>query len=97
MSKLHFELLDSNQKKCFNLLSNFSKYGVLGGGTALMLQLAFRKSFDFDVFTPKPISKQFLHRVKENFKSIRIIVDTGDELSFIALPWEVKISFVHYL
>ncbi|MDP3882663.1 MAG: hypothetical protein Q8Q48_01250 [Candidatus Staskawiczbacteria bacterium] len=64
MSKLHFELLDKNQAECLKILTNFSKFGVLGGGTALMLQLAFRKSFDFDIFTPKPISKQFLYKIK---------------------------------
>lgn len=96
MSKLHFELLSDNQKKCLEILKNFSKYGVLGGGTALMLQLVFRKSFDFDIFTPKPISKQFLYRVKEHFKSINITVNTSDELSFVSLPHEVKISFIYY-
>ncbi|KKP33082.1 MAG: hypothetical protein A2312_01400 [Candidatus Staskawiczbacteria bacterium RIFOXYB2_FULL_32_9] len=96
MSKLHFELLDKNQKECLVILTNFTKYGVLGGGTALMLQLAFRKSFDFDIFTPKPISKQFLYKVKEHFKSINITVNTSDELSFISLPQEVKVSFIYY-
>lgn len=96
MSKLHFNLLSDNQEKCLEILKNFSKYGVLGGGTALMLQLAFRKSFDFDIFTPKPISKQFLYKVKKYFESINIIVNTADELSFVSLPHQVKVSFIYY-
>ncbi|MEK7562343.1 MAG: hypothetical protein AAB509_01540 [Patescibacteria group bacterium] len=96
MSKLHFNLLSDNQKNCLEVLKNFSKYGVLGGGTALMLQLAFRRSFDFDIFTPKPISKQFLYKVKEYFKSINITVNTADELSFVSLPHQVKVSFIYY-
>ena len=96
MSKLHFDILSNNQQKCLEVLKNLSKYGVLGGGTALMLQLAFRKSFDFDIFTPKPISKQFLYKVKEHFKSINITVNTADELSFISLPHQVKVSFIYY-
>ena len=96
MSKLRFDLLDKNQKECLDILTYFSKYGILGGGTALMLQLAYRKSFDFDIFTPKPISKQFLYKVREHFKSIKIIVDTADEFSFIAMPQNVKVSFIYY-
>lgn len=96
MSKLHFEFLDENQRRCLKVLANFSKYGILGGGTALMLQHGWRKSFDFDIFVPKPISKQFLYKVKGKFKSINILVDTGDEFSFIVLPWQVKVSFIYY-
>lgn len=96
MSKPNFELLDKNQKDCLKILANFSEYGILGGGTALMLQMGFRKSFDFDIFTPKPISKQFLYKVKQYFKSINITVNTSDELSFISLPHQVKVSFIYY-
>ncbi len=96
MPKLHFEFLSNNQKKCLKTLAYFSKYGVLGGGTGLMLQLASRKSFDFDIFTQKPISKHFFYKVKEHFKSINITVNTSDELSFVALPQEVKVSFICY-
>ena len=96
MSKLHFELLNKNQIKVLEILKNYSKYGVLGGGTALMIQLPYRKSYDLDVFLPKTISKKFLYKIKEYFKQIEIIVDTGDEFSFISIPHKVKISFIFY-
>ncbi len=95
ISKFHFEILTEDQKKVIENLRKFSKYGALGGGTALALQLYHRKSFDFDIFTPKPLSKKFLYKIKEHFKKIEIIINTGDELSFIS-PFNVKISFIFY-
>jgi hypothetical protein len=68
---------------------------LLGGGTALALQLAHRKSYDFDVFNSKPISKRFLLKVRDHFERVQILVDTSDELSLVT-PFGVKISFVFY-
>lgn len=96
MSKLHFELLDRNQVRTLELLKSFSNYGILGGGTALILQLSHRYSYDLDIFLPKLISKKFLYKVKQHFKEIEIIVDTGDEFSFVSIPHKVKISFIYY-
>lgn len=96
MSKLHFEFLSNNHIKVLEILKNFSKYGILGGGTPLMLQLFHRKSYDLDVFLPKLISKKFLYRVKQHFVKIEIITDTGDEFTFVSIPHKVKISFIYY-
>ena len=96
MSKPHLDLLSNNHIKVLEILKNFSKYGILGGGTALMLQLSHRKSYDLDVFLPKLISKKFLYRVKRHFVKIEIIIDTGDEFSFVSIPHKVKISFIYY-
>ena len=96
MSKLHFELLNKNQIRVLEILKNFSRYGTLGGGTALMLQLSHRKSYDLDVFLPKLISKKFLYKVKKHFEKIEIITDTGEEFSFISIPHKVKVSFIYY-
>lgn len=96
MSKLYFKLLNKNQIKTLEILKNFSKYGVLDGGTALMLQLAHRYSYDLDIFLPKSLSKKFLYKIKEHFTKIEIIVDTGDEFSFVSLPNKIKISFIYY-
>jgi len=96
MSKLYFEILTDNQKKALLSLKNFSKYGILAKGTALALQFFHRKSYDLDIFVPKQISKKFLYKIKQHFRKIEIIVDTGDEFSFISLFHKVKISFIHY-
>lgn len=96
MSKLYFRFLNENQVEILEVLESFSQSGILGGGTALMLQLAQRYSYDFDIFLPKSISKKFLYKVKQHFAKIEIIVDTGDEFSFISFPQKVKISFIYY-
>jgi hypothetical protein len=95
MLRLHFDILTTAQKKTFESLKTFSIYGFLGGGTGLALQLAHRKSYDFDVFNPKSISKRFLLKVKDHFGKIQILVDSSDELSLVT-PLGVKISFVSY-
>lgn len=95
MSSLYFDILTEDQKKTLESLKSFSKYGFLAGGTALALQLAHRRSYDFDIFCPKPVPKEFLLMVKKHFKKVQILVDTPDELSFIS-PLSVKISFVFY-
>lgn len=96
MSKLYFEILTDNQKKSLPLLKEFSKYGILAGGTAVALQFFHRKSYDLDIFVPKLISRKFLYKIKQHFRKIKIEVDTGDEFSFIFLPHKVKISFIYY-
>ncbi|XOB41905.1 MAG: nucleotidyl transferase AbiEii/AbiGii toxin family protein [Candidatus Nealsonbacteria bacterium] len=96
MLKLHYELLNKEQIEVLEILKNFSKYGSIGGGTALMLQFSHRYSYDLDIFLPKLVSKKFLYKVKQYFERIEIIVDTGDEFSFVSAPHGVKISFIYY-
>jgi len=95
MSKLCFDILTKEQKETFRSLKPLSKYAALGGGTALALQLAHRKSYDFDVFNPKPISPRFLLKVRDRFERVQVLVDTSDELSLV-IPSGVKISFVFF-
>lgn len=61
-----------------------------------MLQLCHRYSYDFDILTPKMISKKFIYKVKQYFKKINVIADTADELSFVSIPHKVKLSFIYY-
>lgn len=95
MSKLYFDILTEEQKRTLGSMKPFSRNGILAGGTALALQIAHRKSYDLDMFCPKPISKSFLLKVKNYFKKIQILIDTSDELSIIS-PLGVKISFINY-
>lgn len=97
MSKIFIEILDEHRKKIWNKLKNLPKGGILGGGTALALQIAHRKSYDFDIFYKKPISKNILLKIKKLFGNDfkKILVDTGDELSFIVNP-DIKITLLYY-
>lgn len=96
MSTLYINTLNNNQLKTYSKLEKFSDEFVLSGGTALMLQINHRKSYDFDCFTKKPLEKTLLRKVKDVFgKDINIRVDSQDLLLFTT-PSGVKIDFVHY-
>ncbi len=60
MSKLFLDTLDPSRKAVFAKLNKFSRLGVLGGGTAIALQINHRRSFDFDIFLKAPIKPQLL-------------------------------------
>lgn len=96
MSELHFNSLNTERQVAFRKLVVFSDIGVLGGGTALLMQFHHRKSFDFDIFLNSPIEKKLLERVSEYFgEKFEILVDTGDELS-LSIPSKVKITFIYF-
>jgi len=95
MSKLYLEILDPDRKEVFKKLALFKKDGVLAGGTGLALQVGHRKSFDFDIFLPKPIPKRFFRKVVEVFgEDLETRVSTGDIL-LIKTPKDVEIHFVY--
>ena len=91
------QLLDPKRKEILQKLSAFGKVAVLGGGTALALQLGHRKSYDFDLFTERPISSKVKQQVLATFgkKKIQILNDTSGELTFFTDD-QVKITFLHF-
>lgn len=89
------EILDDKRQKVWNALKNFSRLGVLGGGTALALQLGHRKSLDFDFFCPKPIEEDLLIKAKKRFGNIEVLLNSSDELTFLTSEG-VKITFLYY-
>ncbi|MFH1561213.1 MAG: nucleotidyl transferase AbiEii/AbiGii toxin family protein, partial [Patescibacteria group bacterium] len=96
MSKLYFEILDQKRKEVFEKLSCFKNRGVLAGGTGVALQLGHRYSYDFDIFTPKKITKKLFDEVTAVFgKKTKRIVDQTSELSFITTN-SIKVSFVYF-
>lgn len=94
ISKLHLELLDKKRQEILQKLIPFTSGFVLGGGTALALQLTHRKSFDFDFFSSFPIQKNFLEKLSKAFAIENIVIDTSDELTFFAEG--IKITFLYY-
>lgn len=93
--KLHLDILDKKRQEVLKKLSPFSKSFVLGGGTALSLQIAHRKSFDFDFFSPSPIHKKLLENLSRKLTINRVAIDTSDELTFFTTE-NIKITFLHY-
>ncbi|OGH11881.1 MAG: hypothetical protein A2857_02150 [Candidatus Levybacteria bacterium RIFCSPHIGHO2_01_FULL_36_15] len=68
---------------------------VLGGGTALALQLKHRKSFDFDFFSSSRIPKRLLEKLSQNVTIKNVVIDTSDELTFFTTD-DIKITFLYY-
>lgn len=92
--KLHSELLDKNRQEVLQKLAPLTSGFVLGGGTALALQLGHRKSFDFDFFSSFQIPKNLLEKLSKVFQIENVAIDTLDELTFFTS--EIKITFLHY-
>lgn len=92
---IRLDILDKKRQKLLGKLLPFTKGFVLGGGTALSLQLAHRVSFDFDFFSSFPIPKQLLERLSQEIKIKNIVVDTSDELTFFTKD-AVKVTFLYY-
>ena len=92
--KLQREILSQEQLQLLNILENHFKEFILGGGTALAMQIEHRKSFDFDFFSPKAITKNLLLKIKEIISVDRVAQDTGDELTIYSN--NIKITILYY-
>jgi len=95
--KISLEPLDKNRREIlFKLKPFFKEKGVLAGGTALMLQLYHRRSYDYDLFFPFEISDNFLRLASRTFNSdIQVLINNHDELTFTTSN-KIKISFIHF-
>lgn len=93
--KLHLELLDKDRQEVLQKLIPFAADFVLGGGTALALQLTHRQSFDFDFFSSSQIPKKLLEKLSAVLPIKNIVVDTLDELTFFTKD-NIKITFLCY-
>src|SRR4030066_2465483 len=97
MSKVFLNVLNKEEKETLFSLKDFFKIGgVLSGGTALMLQLPFRRSYDFDIFFPYEIPDNFLRKVSKIFDSnVKVLINNFDELTFIS-SGQLKISLIYF-
>lgn len=95
ISALHPEILDNTRQQALLSLTPCAKEFILGGGTALALQIGHRKSFDFDFFSVSPIEKSLIERISKEMSIFNIAFDMSGELTFFTKD-EVKITFLHY-
>lgn len=95
ISKIHLELLDKKRLEVLQKLIPITSDFVLGGGTALALQLAHRKSFDLDFFSSSQVPKKLLEKISEILPVENTSLDTSDELTFFTKT-NVKITFLYY-
>lgn len=94
-SNIQLDVLDSRRQELLEKLRPFTKNFILSGGTALSLQIAHRKSFDFDFFSRSKIEKRYLEKIGEVIPIANISVDSQDELTFFTKE-EIKVTFLHY-
>lgn len=96
MSRLFLDQLDSERQTVWHKLSRFAGSFILAGGTAIMLQIGHRKSYDFDCFSEDKLSPTLIDRVKNAFgRNIQIKTRTKDFLA-ITTSSRIEITFVWY-
>ena len=95
MSKIFLEILDDQSRETFEKLKPFGDTCYLAGGTALALQIAHRRSFDFDLFTPNPIYRVFLQKVRDVFGNVKYSLNTSDQVTFTT-KGNISITFLYY-
>jgi len=87
--------LEKERQEVFKRLKSFSSQFVLAGGTAIMLQIGHRKSFDFDCFCEEgELPSDLLTKVSKVFgRSFKIFFESSEILT-IKTEKEIDISFV---
>lgn len=95
ISKIHLDILDNKRTELLQTITPHIKSFVLGGGTALALQLAHRKSFDFDFFSTSQIPKRLLEKLSRVLAIDNVAIDTLDELTLFTKNG-IKITFLYY-
>lgn len=92
----YLDQLDNARQTVFNSLRAFSASYVLGGGTAIMLQISHRKSYDFDCFTENELSPALLPKaVRLLGKGTKKKTKVEDILTVIT-PQAVEVTFISY-
>ncbi len=96
-SRLHLDVLDEPRRRVFDRLRALPRGGVLGGGTAIALQLRHRYSYDFDVFyIGRDIPRRWLPPLARRIGfRVQPIRDTDSELT-VLVGSDVKLSLIAY-
>ncbi len=92
----YLDQLDLDRQEAFKKLKHFASDFVLAGGTAIMLQIGHRLSFDFDCFSTSPLSPTLARKVRRVFgKIILPRVRTSEQLTF-STEKSVEVTFVYH-
>lgn len=95
MSKLQFHLLNNNQLFVFERLKVFQKEAALAGGTALMLQIGHRYSYDFDVFFSRKLERNDLVKLRRVLKIKEVGLNTQNQINIVTAN-NILINLVFY-
>lgn len=95
ISKLHLDILDENRQSALTKLKPLVGEFILGGGTALSLQINHRKSYDFDFFSQKELRQNLLTKLSQTIQIKEVSVNSSDELTFFDED-KIKYTFLYY-
>ena len=88
--------LDKKRREALYKLAAFKGDFVLAGGTAIILQIGHRLSYDFDLFSARPLKSNLLQKCVNLFgKNLEVRVNNPDLLLF-RTPSNVNIDFVYF-
>lgn len=90
----YLDRLDSERQAVFHKLAAFANEYVLAGGTAMMLQIGHRLSYDFDCFSASLPSRLVIPRIKRVFSVTGSPTISTPEMISFTLPEHIDISFV---
>ncbi len=96
MSLQYLDRLDSERQEVFKQLKHFSRSFVLAGGTAIMLQIGHRMSYDFDCFSEKSLPKNLLREIKKTFSRFILPRFQTSELITFLTHNGIEVTFVYH-
>jgi hypothetical protein len=93
---MHIDVLDPRQKTLFDFLSAFADDYYLVGGTAIALQIAHRRSIDYDLFTEKTVQRLRIRNLfnKAGLPIEQVIYEEEGQLHILVNS--VKLTFYQY-
>lgn len=96
MTGIYHELLGPERRETFLKLKPLTKIGgVLGGGTAIFLQIKGRRSFDFDIFFNKKVIRKAFKIANKTLKIGGKIVDRPGHITFLTKQ-KIQLTLFYY-
>ena len=97
MSRISFDLLPEKNREALNsVIEALGSTARLAGGTALMLQIKHRQSYDLDFFLSKSLGISHLERKLMNTlgRNLRLSYASSDQMN---LEYnDIRISLIHF-
>lgn len=79
----YLDQLNPERQEVFKRLSRFAGKFVLAGGTAIMLQIGHRASFDFDCFSLEKLPQDLPRKIKQVFGRLtHLKLNTQEQVTF---------------
>lgn len=96
MSHLFLDQFDKERQAVFPKLAALAPPFTLAGGTAIMLQIGHRKSYDFDCFCVEPLTISMRKKLLKLFGARTTIRYDTPEIFSVITPELVEVTLVSY-